>query len=273
MKTYIGKSIVSLKKAPGGTEIVDEGLYGMEAEVTGRQDGWLKLRMFYGYEGWVPEDGVVFRKTERTDVRKIQVVRASFADVKAQPRVQAETLLCVPRGAWLMNCGTWEEEEWLPVQLFCGRCGYVPRTAVTESVRETGEAFRRLPVPEQRKRLTETALSYLGTPYRWGGKTSLGIDCSGLAQMTYLLNGWIIYRDAQIKPGYPVRKIPLKDIQPGDQLYFPGHMAIYLGNQDYVHATAASDRHCVTVNSLNPASPGYRSDLARSLTAAGSIYV
>ena len=273
MKTYIGKSIVSLKKAPGGTEIVDEGLYGMEAEVTGRQDGWLKLRMFYGYEGWVPEDGVVFRKTERTDVRKIQVVRASFADVKAQPRVQAETLLCVPRGAWLMNCGTWEEEEWLPVQLFCGRCGYVPRTAVTESVRETGEAFRRLPVPEQRKRLTETALSYLGTPYRWGGKTSLGNDCSGLAQMTYLLNGLIIYRDAQIKPGYPVRKIPLKDIQPGDLLYFPGHMAIYLGNQDYVHVTAAPDRHCVTVNSLNPASPGYRSDLARSLTAAGSIYV
>ena len=40
---------------------------------------------------------------------------------------------------------------------------------------------------EFRDSIIKTALSYLGTSYRWGGKTTLGIDCSGLCQMAYLL--------------------------------------------------------------------------------------
>ena len=118
----------------------------------------------------------------------------------------------------------------------------------------------------------ETACSYFGAPYRWGGKTPLGIDCSGLAQMTYLLNGIIIYRDAKLAPGYPMRQIPRERKQPGDLLYFPGHVAVYLGNQRYLHATAAADRYCVTVNSLDPCEEDYRENLADSLTAVGSIF-
>ena len=48
---------------------------------------------------------------------------------------------------------------------------------------------------------------YLGAQYRWGGKTPLGIDCSGLVSMAYLLSGVIIYRDAAIKPGFALHEI------------------------------------------------------------------
>ena len=45
-----------------------------------------------------------------------------------------------------------------------------------------------------RESIVQTAYSYLGTQYRWGGKTACGIDCSGLAFMSYFRNGILIWR-------------------------------------------------------------------------------
>lgn len=123
-----------------------------------------------------------------------------------------------------------------------------------------------------RKSIVQTAYSYLGTQYRWGGKTACGIDCSGLAFMSYFRNGILIWRDAAIKEGYPVHEIPIEQAKPGDLLFFPGHVAIYLGNGRIIHATGHPESSCVTVNSLWEGEPGYREDLKNSLCAAGSIF-
>lgn len=123
-----------------------------------------------------------------------------------------------------------------------------------------------------RKSIVQTAYSYLGTQYRWGGKTACGIDCSGLAFMSYFRNGILIWRDAAIKEGYPVHEIPIEQAKPGDLLFFPGHVAIYLGNGRIIHATGHPESSCVTVNSLWEGELGYREDLKNSLCAAGSIF-
>ena len=123
-----------------------------------------------------------------------------------------------------------------------------------------------------RKSIVQTAYSYLGTQYRWGGKTACGIDCSGLAFMSYFRNGILIWRDAAIKEGYPVHEIPIEQAKPGDLLFFPGHVAIYLGNGKIIHGTGHPESSCVTVNSLWEGEPGYREDLKNSLCAAGSIF-
>lgn len=123
-----------------------------------------------------------------------------------------------------------------------------------------------------RQNLVRSALSYLGTQYRWGGKSSQGIDCSGLLFMSYLENGVLIYRDAKIMPDYPMREISRADLKPGDAIYFPGHVAMYLGNDKYIHATGQIKTAGVTINSLNPADVDYRADLAQRVTAYGSIF-
>lgn len=123
-----------------------------------------------------------------------------------------------------------------------------------------------------RESIVQTAYSYLGTQYRWGGKTACGIDCSGLAFMSYFRNGILIWRDAAIKEGYPVHEIPIEQAKPGDLLFFPGHVAIYLGNGKIIHATGHPESSCVTVNSLREGEVGYREDLKNSLCAAGSIF-
>ena len=126
------------------------------------------------------------------------------------------------------------------------------------------EAFRRA--------VCQTARKYLGVQYRWGGKAWDGLDCSGLVSDVYMQNGVLIYRNAQIRPGWPVRAIPRAAMQPGDALYFPGHIALYLGEQLYIHSTGAAASGGVVLNSLDPASSLYRADLDEKLTAVGTIF-
>ena len=117
-----------------------------------------------------------------------------------------------------------------------------------------------------RARAVEVALSYQGTQYRWGGKSPLGVDCSGLTFMAWFFCGVSLYRDARLVDGFPARPIPFEARKPGDLLYFPGHIALYLGNDRYIHSTARAGSDGVVINSLDPAAPDYRADLRESCT-------
>ena len=57
-----------------------------------------------------------------------------------------------------------------------------------------------------------------------------------------------------------------------DLLYFPGHVAMYLGNGKFVHATGHIGDNCVTISSLDPYNDIYRKDLAENITAVGSVF-
>lgn len=259
----VAAPVAKLLCAPrAGAEQDDEAWYGQTAAVLGAQGDYLRVRMSYGYESYMHRKDLIDGRYPADGA--IYAVRGSFADVLRQARYQGEVLLTLPRGALLLSVK--QEPPWHKVRLVSGEEGYV-RCGLLEPVRRPG-----LEEPALRQQIVQSALGYLGVQYRWGGRTPWGIDCSGLCHAAYLLNGVAIYRNSRIEPGYPVREIPPERAGVGDLLYFPGHVALYLGEGRYVHATGRAGDDGVVVNSLDPKAKDYREDLAQSLLCAGSIF-
>lgn len=252
-------------------ERADEALFGMIVTVLeDTRTGWYKVETPYRYTGYAPADALLFGESNvaRWAALPKKVILKGICDVLSGPEVEFWPLITLTRGALVSPVGSPNEKGWQKVVLPDGREGYTKSSFL-------GEYYEKPAFSDEislRNALTQTALSYLGTHYRWGGKTPMGIDCSGLTSMSYLLNGIVIYRDAHIKEGFPLHEIPRAKIKPGDLLFFPGHVAMYLGQGQYIHSTARNGSDGVVINSLNPADPNYREDLDKGMTAAGSIF-
>ena len=100
-----------------------------------------------------------------------------------------------------------------------------------------------LPQPPASPDIVAAAALYLGCPYLWGGKSFLGIDCSGLVQNAFRDLGILVLRDTDMQRetiGGRVSVRAERDLRPGDLLYMPGHVLIYAGDGAVIHADGAS---------------------------------
>ena len=267
----VGVPIASLQTEPKvECELADEALHGMTVEVLGESpDGWVRIRTHYNYEGFAAAgqllaDSALLTRWERLDKR---VVTKAQADILSAPEVRGWRLISLPRGALVGLDGEPDENGWQRVWLADGRSGYTKAGFLGTYHTAPGVSGTAL-----RRGLTEAALSYLGVQYRWGGKTPQGIDCSGLCSMAYMLNGILIYRDADIVEGFPMRAIPVEHTREGDLIFFKGHVAMCLGGGRFVHSTARNSDDGVVLGSLNPADAGYRPDLIPLIRFGGTVF-
>ncbi len=266
--------VMRLKEHPfSSARTADEVLYGMAVLIREKvSKDWALLETAYGYRGYGRLSDLENREwsVRRWQKAVLYMVVSPSADVYEAPGYQDPYLFSLPRGSLVAAGDPEGRAGWCRVRLADGRGAYMrrgqlrPADALFYSVRTEEDKLR--------ESLVRTAMSYLHTPYRWGGKTPWGIDCSGLCSMVYLLHGIHIYRDAGIREGYPVKEIPVCRMKPGDLLYFPGHMALYTGRLEYIHATGRAGEDGVVISSLDHRAPGYRADLASSVTAAGTVF-
>jgi cell wall-associated NlpC family hydrolase len=86
------------------------------------------------------------------------------------------------------------------------------------------------------------ALRFLGTPYLWGGRSSIGLDCSGLVQMALARCGKEAPRDSDMQSRQVGENVPFGGdgsvLRHGDLVFWDGHVGFWLDGGDFVHANA-----------------------------------
>jgi len=305
--------------------ISDQCLYGMTCRIIEELEDRYKIITGTGYRGYIHKDVVITVDEKAVNdylSQDLFCVDASALDVMNIHAVSGVPYLTLFGGAIIAAADDPDPADgWTRVKLLDGREGYVTSVhlskmryseeylfcdtaahcaLLTEASKRSREAkggkkdFDFKAFLEEhyssdeeafRDTLVKEAFKYLGTQYRWGGRSRVGLDCSGLVSMSYLHSGVVIYRDAAIVDGFPIEKLPVTftdgvfdicnvydgSIRKGDALYFPGHIAMYIGNGEYIHSTAHAGDNGVVVNSLLPDAPNYREDLIKLLYAVGGL--
>lgn len=103
-----------------------------------------------------------------------------------------------------------------------------------------------------RKEIIAEAATWIGTPYKWGGESKEGADCSGFVQSTYKAFGINLPRTAAGMYDN-IEHIDPNDVKVGDLMFFKGrsrvsHVGIYIGDNQMIHA---SSKHGVIIQNLD----------------------
>lgn len=210
------------KKPHHKYEMVNQLLFGETVVILSvKQKGWYKVKSLYdGYKGWVTQHMIQETgKGADTDVRP-QLAGALLNTIDADG-----VPMHIPMGAFI-----WPSGEG---RMVIGNREYIYKGALAEPPAD----------PEQiRASIEQHARQWLNAPYLWGGKTILGVDCSGFAQTIFKMAGIALLRDAwqQAQEGHVVKK--LQDAQPGDLAFFDDkeeivHVGILLGPDKIIHSS------------------------------------
>jgi cell wall-associated NlpC family hydrolase len=176
-----------------------------------------------GYVGWLPDAALA--RPAAAPTRKVTALRTvAFPgpSIKLSP---AETLPLGARVTVVREDGAFAvtSEGW-----------YLPRGHVGS-------------LDAMEKDFVAVAERFIGTPYLWGGKSSLGIDCSGLVQVSLNAAGTGCPRDSDMQQdglGRALDAAEMKKLQRGDLVFWKGHVAIVRDAETIVHANA---HHMATV--------------------------
>lgn len=257
-------------QADAASPRVDELLLGATCRLLQTStNGWAKLGTASGTQGWAAANHLQLDAdiARQWAAYGKMAARAPWVDVLAAPQHSAALLVTLPRGGLVHPLDGANEEGWLPVGLPDGQKGWAKQGNLMPEVMGKDA----MPQEQLREALAATALSYLSTQYRQGGKTPQGIDAKGLCAMACWLNGCPEW-SADSGDSNSWHSIPKEKLAMGDLILFAGHVAMYLGDDQYVHATAQNGSDGVVINSLDESSTFYRADLAGQIAGYRSLF-
>ncbi len=237
------KGMAPLRHAPSHDAILDsELLFGETVNVYEDRNGWAWVQNGAdGYVGYVPS--AALREAVHQPTHAVRALRTYLypePDAKAPPRELLSLASPVPVAETVDDYSRIAGGGWI-------------------------FARHLAPLDDLDLDHVETARRFLGTPYLWGGRSSLGLDCSALVQLSLARAGIHALRDSDLQA--ETTGVPLPDDAPparGDLIFFPEHVAIALDGGNVIHANQL--HMAVTVEPLGQLEKRVRELLGEGIT-------
>src|SRR5215218_6182553 len=211
----------AVRKEPSHrTEMVNQLLFGETMEVLEATEEWLKIKSLYDdYEGWITNH-LVSGIDQSVATADINYVATGLVNQVTLP----DQLINVPMGSALVGFN--EETKWL-----------------WDEQHKYHGTYRNMQQPFDIDLLWPTMQVWINAPYLWGGKTFMGVDCSGFVQTIYKVLGVPLLRDAYQQAEQGTMVADVDKAHAGDVVFFQNeagkitHVGIVLKNNKIIHAS------------------------------------
>ena len=260
----VNNSVANIRsKAKHSGELATQAVLGTGLKVLKIVGDFYLVQTPDAYISWVDHGGVTLmtKKEYLLWIKSQKVIYTKpFGYVYQSPDNEFNKISDIVLGAQLLLLS--DDGDYFQVQYPDKRVGYIKKSE--------GELFNKWieELNPSGDLLELYGRDFLGAPYLWGGTSTKGMDCSGFTKTVYLMNGFIIPRDAsqQINAGKDVDpNLRFEGLVKGDLMFFGRkatdstkqkvtHVAIWLGNNkgEFIHASKQ-----VRLSSIDPESTYY----------------
>jgi len=246
------------RSATTDTDVVSQALLGENVKVLKQEknaagEEWCQIETPDTYQGWVVASSLrVLKPGDKpyASSGKVFVVSALLANTYREPNVTAHKPIKVAPISAVLEIVAERNERWLEIALPCGAKAFVQKG--DGEAHDAPWVWPRLPVAD----MVAQSKRFLGVNYLWGGRSPLGLDCSGFAQLIYRMGGIPILRDADIqmtKSG--LVEVPKGQEQAGDLIFFGrdidhiSHVGMMIDGENFINDTTYQTP-CVRIDNL-----------------------
>ena len=208
------------KRPSHKVEMVNQLLFGERMVVLKKKNNWWRIQTTHdNYEGWIRNNLVTCDE--------------AISGIQSDESISSELFGSITIDEIKMHISMGCNLPHLTKEFgLIGQSKYVYRghTMKRNEVHAGGEATCRL------------AMQWLNAPYLWGGRTPLGVDCSGFVQVVFKVIGLDLLRDAKQQVGQGMKVKKLSDARAGDLAFFEKkkkvtHVGILLSADKIIHAS------------------------------------
>lgn len=217
---FVVRASVPLRKAPDAKRGFEtEALFGESLTIYDEAQGWAWVQLTHdGYVGYVPVDAL-----QRGTIDPTHRIQTLGTFLYGTPDIKSPPLMHLAMNALIAASGGAEKF----LELEGGGFVYAHHAA---------------PLGRYERDFVAIAEGFVGVPYLWGGRTHIGLDCTGLVQTSLQAAGFAAPRDTDMQQVELGSSVPvagdLEGLKRGDLVFWKGHVGIMVDGVLMVHANA-----------------------------------
>jgi len=245
--SYVSESVMDIHAFPDpGSEVTTQAVYASPVQVLETDNDWALVEAGDSCRGWCRKKQLIERDLpyplrNHAEIMTMWTYLYAVNDTAPHP-----PLASIPFNAQV-EVAERVNERWIKFLLLDDTIAWAHRPD-----------FRFDLTPLSIDEMIEKGKQFLGLPYRWGGKSGYGFDCSGFVQTLYSLCGILLPRDAGPQSQF-VDEVPIDEVMRGDLIFFRingcNHVGIAIGQGQFLHSDVPHQGlpGCVRIDRLDDA--------------------